>query len=227
MAEPAAVTGEQQYNDFDRALLAGALYKTETHMCRYDCGTIVPVPVTYPPTLLALNYHMPRLIAERDRRWAETVAVAEYRIAVSTRMVDGTRKEPLYPGSYVLVNRPCKVPLYTPVIIRKGAEEDAGLYWSDPSNYGLTIRDMIQYEEIAARIAQIHTECGNGNTRDERRELHYMELLGLAKDYYDNEIVRKHKAWLRRRHAIAAMARFSAPPAAPEPVVKVGRVGEW
>ena len=225
MAEPAA--GEQHYNDFDRALLAGALYKTETHMRRSDCGVVVPVAVTYPPTLLALNYHMPRLIAERDRRWAETVAVAEYRIAVTKTMVDGTHKVPLYPGSYVLVNKPCKVPLYTPIIIRKGAEEDAGLYWADPVDYGLTIRDMVQYEEIAARIAQIRTECGRGITSVERRELHYMELLSLAKDYYDNEIVRKHKAWLRRRHAIAAMARFSAPPAEPVAEVKVGRVGEW
>jgi hypothetical protein len=222
MAERSAA--ERQYTDFDRALVAGDLYYTETHT--YRSAT------THPPTLYQLNLRLPDLVAALERRWATVAEVnafgnpaTEWRIAVRTTLVDSTRKEPLYPGSHAMVNRPCKIPLHTPIVIRKGETEDPVLYWTDATDYGLTPRALAKYETITARMAQIREHCYKGITRDERRELQYLDLLERHAHNIRARIVRQHLAWLRRRHAVAAMAHLTTPP--PAPTAPAGRVGEW
>lgn len=218
------------YTDYARALVAGDLYYTETY--HSDDGSIVPVTITNPPTLYQLNLRLPDLVAALERRWAAVTAVnafgnpaTEWRIAVRTTLVDSTRKEPLYPGSHAMVNRPYKALQVSTGVIRKGETETAGLYWADATDYGLTPRELAEYETVSARIVQIRTHCSNGITRDERRELEFLDLLEPRAQNIRARIVRKHLAWLRRRHAVAAMAHLTTPPTAP--TAPAGRVGEW
>jgi hypothetical protein len=227
---------EREYTDYHRALVAGYLYWTEARNYRSEDGSVVPVKITSPPTLLHLNLHLSHLVRKMEAGWAANAAVnafgvpaTEWEIAVVTTMIDGTHKEPLYPGSYAMVNRPCKVPLHTPVVRRKAAgAEDEGRHWVDAVNYGLTARELAEYETITARIAQIRTHCNNGITREERRELQYLDLLALHQHRIHARILRCHAAWLRRRAAVAAFARCSAPPAPAEaPAISTGRIGEW
>ena len=227
---------EREYNDYDRALAAGLLYKHNALPYLDESGNVVIGLLVWPPTLMGLNLQLAQKVQEMEAGWEATAAVnpfgvpvTEWEIAVVTTMIDGTRKEPLYPGSYAMVNRPCKIPLHTPIVRRKAAGTEAeGRHWVDAVNYDLTARELAEYETITTRIAQIRTHCSNGFTRDERRELQYLDLLVLHQHRIHARILRCHAAWLRRRAAVAAFARCSVPPAPKEePVVRTGRVSEW
>jgi hypothetical protein len=196
-----------EYTELDRALAAGELYTTEEHNYRNDYGETVVVKVTRPPHLLRLVAALPRLVHERKMRYAATAAVGEYRIAVRTTRVWGERKEPLVPGSYALVNRPCLVDRYTPVMVAKGAEEEEGLYWADAADYGITPVEIAEYRDIVARIAQINENCGPRCDPGSCREVRYLALLLARKDALDARILKYHRTWLRRRHALAAFGR--------------------
>lgn len=227
---------EREYTDYDRALAAGVLYKHESLPYLDESGNVVMGLFVWPPTLMGLNLQLAQKVQELEAGWAATAAnnpfgvpATEWEIAVVTTMIDGTRKEPLYPGSYAMVNRSCKVPLHTPIVRRKGTgAEEEGRHWVDAVNYDLTARELAEYETITARIAQIRTHCSNGFTRDERRELQYLDLLVFHQHRIHARILRQHAAWLRRRHAIAAFMRCFAPPAPrEEPAIPTGHIGEW
>jgi hypothetical protein len=169
----------------------------------------------------------PYIVEEIKRKWAVDAAVDEFgvpvtvwRIAVRKTMIDGTRKEPLYAGSYAMVNRPCKVPHYTPIIIRKGGEETEGLYWACSRDYGLTELEMAMYEAITARMAHIREHCVFGNSRDVSREYKYFNILAVHQHRIHTRIVRNHLAWLRRRAVIATFAAANMP-AVPAPATAV------
>ncbi len=216
--------------DYDIALLAGALYHSETFYFRYDgVGPSVATATVTVPSDRQIAAALPRLIAERDARYAAAAAVGEFRIAVRTTRVPSTRKVPLRPECpWLLVNEPCMVDVHTPIVIRKGVEEAKDLYWEDHTDVPIDRAVLAEYEDIVKRIAQIQEHCkGVDLTRDQEREIHSWYLLTRRKTQIDAILVRHHKTWLRRKAVMVAWAAANTAPASVAATETLPQVGEW
>ena len=190
--------------EFHTALLAGALYRTETRIFRRTGGESVSVAFASVPTVKELEAELPRLIetytATRDAH------TDRYRIALRTSQVLDTQKVPWEHCPYVKVDRLCTV--NTPVVLRDGEPAPADpLIFTYNDDLGISSADMYTYMLIVARIQQYRDSMMGGGYLC--REAKWLETLRGLESCYRTMLTRRatEGAHRRRRVALAAWGR--------------------